>query len=435
MAQGDCKTAEKQTLRIACSGADRLPIDAIEDFQGGLKKRGKREIDQIITSLLRFGFSFPFFVWNGSGHNYCLDGHGRIMALCELRKRGYNLPLFPVAYIEADDEAEAKQKLLRLNSQYGAMTIDTVMEFMGNLEINGDELALPKGFLTLGDSAEVSTEDAEPQITRAEELAATWGVETGQVWKLGEHRIMCGDSANGNDIQKLLQGDRAICIFTDPPYGVSIGAKNRMLNSFSKAERNVTDIKDDDISPEELKVKLLPAFKNFKQYVMSDDCTVFVTAPQGGELGMMMMMMQEACPRPRHVLIWKKNTPTFSMGRLDYDYQHEPILMTWGKKHKRPMGGTHKTSVWEIDKPRSCADHPTMKPVELYENAYLNNSDKGDIVFDGYSGSGTAIIAAEHTGRVCRSMEIAPGYVAIAIQRWADATGGTPELIEEPPCV
>jgi len=215
-------------------------------------------------------------------------------------------------------------------------------------------------------------------------------------------------------------------IFTDPPYGVSIGKKNVMLNSFQKAGRNLTDIVDDDLSPEELKANIAPAFAEIKNTVMADDCTVFVCSPQGGGLGMMMMMMmmmQESCHQARHVLIWKKNSPTFSMGRLDYDYQHEPILLTWGKKHKRPMLGTHKTSVWEIDKPRENKEHPTMKPVELYVNAYLNNSDENDVVYDGYGGSGTAIIAAEQTRRRARVIEISPHYIDVIIERWQKFTG------------
>lgn len=143
---------------------------------------------------------------------------------------------------------------------------------------------------------------------------------------------------------------------------------------------------------------------------------------------MMMMMMQEACLRARHILIWKKNSPTFSMGRLDYDYQHEPILLTWGKKHKRPMAGQFRSSVWEVAKPRESKLHPTMKPVELYVNAYMNNSDAGDVSYEPYGGSGTAIIASEQTGRVCRAMEIDPGFAAVIIQRWFDATGVAPEL-------
>jgi DNA modification methylase len=163
---------------------------------------------------------------------------------------------------------------------------------------------------------------------------------------------------------------------------------------------------------------------------MADDCTVFVCSPQGGDLMMMMMMMRDAGIPVRHNIIWDKMQPTFSMGRLDYDYQHEPILLTWGKRHKRPMLGTHKTSVWQIQKPRSSKEHPTMKPVELVVNALLNNSEAGDVVYDAYSGSGTTLLACEQTGRKARVIEIMPGYVAVALQRYKDATGNQPELLQ-----
>lgn len=138
-----------ETIRIECRGADTLPLDAIEEFQGNLKKRGKKEIEQIITSIDKYGFSFPFFIWNGTGHNLCLDGHGRIQALAELRRRGVSLPLFPVAYIDAKDEQEARQKLLRLNSQYGIMTMETVLEFTQGLDVSWEDLALPSGSLAM----------------------------------------------------------------------------------------------------------------------------------------------------------------------------------------------------------------------------------------------------------------------------------------------
>jgi hypothetical protein len=132
-------------IEIKCRGADILPLDAIEEFQGSLKHRSKSDIDKIIKSIMTYGFSFPFFVWQSSGRNYCLDGHGRIEALCKLRQSGENLPMFPVVYIEAADDAEARQKLLRLNSQYGTMTMDSVLEFTAGLEMQWDELELPAG--------------------------------------------------------------------------------------------------------------------------------------------------------------------------------------------------------------------------------------------------------------------------------------------------
>ena len=152
-------------IRIECTGADTLPLDAIEEFQGNLKKRGKKEIEQIITSIDKYGFSFPFAIWNGDGHNRCLDGHGRLLALAEMRRRGEDLPLFPVVYVEAKDEAEAKQKLLRLNSSYGFMTFDSVMEFTDGLEMKWDELALPSNTLELsGASIDFSGEARERSV-------------------------------------------------------------------------------------------------------------------------------------------------------------------------------------------------------------------------------------------------------------------------------
>lgn len=109
---------------------------------------------------------------------------------------------------------------------------------------------------------------------------------------------------------------------------------------------------------------------------------------------------------------------------MDYDYQHEPILFTWGKKHKKIMAGDHKTTVWAVDKPRACKEHPTMKPVELPVNAILNHTDTGDIVFDPFLGSGTTLLAAEKTGRVCRGIELMPNYVDVIRKRWAEFVNG-----------
>jgi len=247
----------------------------------------------------------------------------------------------------------------------------------------------------------------------------------GDVWTLGRHRLVCGDCTQQGVVEQAMAGERAVCVFTDPPYGVAIGAKNRFLNSVQPSGRNLTNVEDDALSPEDLKSRLLPAFCLLRDLVCGDECSIYVSSPQGGSLGiMMMLMMQEAGLRARHVLIWKKNAPTFSMGRLDYDYQHEPILFTWRKRHKRPMHGKHRTSVWEIDKPRSSPEHPTMKPVELYATAYLNSSDDGDNVADIYAGSGTAFAAAEQLGRRCFGIELSPAYCDVIIQRWEQLTRG-----------
>nr|HOE76879.1 ParB N-terminal domain-containing protein [Rectinema sp.]HPL72292.1 ParB N-terminal domain-containing protein [Rectinema sp.] len=128
-----------------CKGAGVLDIAQIVDFQGNLKRRGIEDIEKLKTSILKYGFSFPFFIWVNNGINYCFDGHGRLMALKELRKEGYSVPELPVVYVEAKDEDEAKQKLLRLNSQYGQMTLESVLDFAKGLDLIAEELSLMDG--------------------------------------------------------------------------------------------------------------------------------------------------------------------------------------------------------------------------------------------------------------------------------------------------
>jgi hypothetical protein len=278
--------------------------------------------------------------------------------------------------------------------------------------------------------------DAEPQIDRAEELREKWGVESGQLWRLPsrtpgqEHRLVCGDCTDAAVLERAMGGEKADCVFTDPPYGVAIGDKNKFLNSFQPSGRNLENIAGDLLGKDDLFDMLVRSF-TLTRDVMDDCCAIYVTAPQGGELGlmMMMMMMMSAKLPVRHVLNWIKNSATFSLGRLDYEYQHEPILFTWKTTHKRIKAGAHLTSCWFIDKPRASKEHPTMKPVELYENGYLNSSERGDIVYEPFSGSGTALIAAENLQRQCRAVEISPGYVAVAIQRYHDSFGIRAELV------
>lgn len=209
-----------------------------------------------------------------------------------------------------------------------------------------------------------------------------------------------------------------------PPYGVSVGKKLRALNTVAGGERNTDDLQGDDMNEGDLKAMLLAAFKMARETALADNCSTFTCAPQGGSLGMMMlMMMMQAGLATRHVLIWAKNCATFSIGRLDYDYQHEPILFSWVKTHKRTGKGLWKTSLWNCDKPMKNKEHPTMKPAMLYEHAYLEHSEPGDVVLDIFGGSGTALVAAEKTGRKARVMELEPRYVDVSVARWQAFTG------------
>ena len=253
----------------------------------------------------------------------------------------------------------------------------------------------------------------------------------GDIWKLGNHRLMCGDSTDAGDVALLMDGEKADMCFTDPPYGVSIGDKNAMLNSVQPSVRCCENIENDTKSTEELYKILVKAMTNLRENC-KNDASYYVTSPQVGELGlmMMMMMMKDAGLYVRHMLIWEKNAPTFSLGRLDYDYQHEPIFYTWTEKHHCYRKGEHRSTIWKYDKPRKCDLHPTMKPVALVANAIKDSTKEGDNIIDLFGGSGTTIIAAEQLNRKCYMMELDPHYCDVIIARWEKLTGNKAEKLK-----
>lgn len=197
-----------------------------------------------------------------------------------------------------------------------------------------------------------------------------------------------------------------------------------------RSGRCTENIANDTLGTEELYDVLVQAMSNIRMSC-KDDASYYVTSPQGGSLGlMMMMMMRDAGLEVRHILIWEKNSATFSLGRLDYDYQHEPIFYTWTKSHHNYRQGENRTTIWKYNKPRKCDLHPTMKPVELVANAILDGTKTGDVVLDGFGGSGTTLIACEQTGRKARLMELDPKYVDVIIERWEKLTGKQAQLIK-----
>lgn len=272
------------------------------------------------------------------------------------------------------------------------------------------------------DKLDNEVEEVEtPEVNESEAAVS----ELGGVYKLGRHRLMCGDSTNANDVAILMDGQKADMVFTDPPYNVAIGDKNRALNAFAASERIERNLEGDVFkSDEEAGQKLwLPAFKNMLENA-NETCAIYVTMPQGGTHMIMMMMMHEAGWQVKHELIWVKNSPTFSMGRLDYDYQHEPICFGWNKNHKKIGKGKFTKSIWEIDKPRKDGEHPTMKPIELIVNAIMNSSESSDIILDLFGGSGSTLIACEQTDRECLTMELDPHYCDVIRKRyWIYKTG------------
>jgi len=400
-----------RSIEIKCQGAATLPLSDLLVFQGNLKKLSKKNLDKLKARIVQSGFCAPFFIWRYEGGNFILDGTQRRSALIALQADGYTVPDLPVVWIEAETEARAREIILSVSSQYGEWVDAELKEWIDafddeikeTLRLVDKEIRIP-GPQTVGDDevADVETPTTKP----------------GDLIEMNGHRLLCGDSSDARSYDKLFASKRCALVFTDPPYGVSIGDKNKMLDKFDKAGRVTTNINNDTMSVPDLNSMLVKCFSLLKAN-SEDCCSYYVTAPQGGELGMMMMMMMKESGLPiKHIIIWVKNRACFSLGRLDYDYKHEPILFTWNKRHEFYGEGNFKSSVWTIDKELKCDVHPTMKPVALVENAILNSSQRGDIVSDIFCGSGTTIIAAEKTKRIAYAMENDPHYCDVIIQRF-----------------
>ena len=402
------KIAEVQEVTIA----DLIP------YANNAKIHGAGQIEKLKKSITEFGFITPCLI---DRDNNLIAGHGRVMAAKEL-----GMTTVPCVYVDGLTETQRRAYILADNrlGELGEWNMDLVFSELDELKDMDFDIELT-GF-ELPDDEPNEVEDDGYDFKDVVDHRAS----EGDVWQLGEHRLMCGDSSSREDVEKLTGGVRAKMVFTDPPYGVAIGSKNQMLNAFQPSGRQTENIMGDTLSTEELYEMLKAVFINLREHA-EEDCSYYVTSPQGGEIGlMMMMMMRDAGLEVRHNLIWEKNTATFSMRRLDYDYQHEPIFYTWTKKHNYYGKGQYHTTIWKFDKPRKCDLHPTMKPIELVAEALLNSSLENDPVFDFFGGSGTTLMACEQLHRKCFMMEKDPKFVDVILDRWEKTTGNVAIKVE-----
>lgn len=396
-------------------------VDDLIPYARNAKIHDENNINLIAGSIKSFGFNNPVLL---DGENGIIAGHGRVLASKKL-----GIKQIPTIELQGLSDAEKRAYIIADNRLTEKSEWDKELLSLELQDLN--ELGVDLNTIGFSDEdLDSIIQEETPEVVEDEfsEQIETPKSVKGNIWILGEHRLMCGDSTSENDVKALMQDDLADMVFTDPPYNVAIGDKNKAINDnrvargLSRTNSIETNIANDKFkTDEEISEKLwLPAFTNMYQN-SKDECSIYVTMPQGGT-HMMMMMMHKACWNVKHELIWVKNSPTFSMGRLDYDYQHEPILYGWKKSHNFYGKGKYNKSIWTIDKPKKCDLHPTMKPIELLENALLNSSVKNNIVLDLFGGSGTTLIACEQLGRKARLMELDEHYVDVIIQRWQKLT-------------
>lgn len=382
-------------------------VSDLKPYPGNPRKISIEEIEKLKRSIREFGLVQQLIV---NKHNEVIGGNQRLRALIELG-------IDQVECILIDIPKNREKALnLALNKISGEWDEDLLKEFIVDLNIEDIELS---GF----DKDEIKEITGDESIEPTEdEFNPEDPVETlchpGNIWQLGKHRLMCGDSLNAQDIEKLMGGKIADLVFTDPPYGVEYEKKAVFLG---RKDRSV--IRNDNLADENLYKFYFTALSHIDRF-LKDGGSFYICSAQGGNNGLIILKaLSETNLECRHTLIWCKNSPTFSMGRLDYEYQHESILYGWKGNHTFYARGKFRTTVWSVDRPLANNLHPTMKPIVLVENAILNSSEKNDLVLDLFGGSGSTLIACEQSERICCMMEIDPCYCDVIIARWEKYTG------------
>ena len=384
------------------------PTDSLIPYARNAKQHSDAQVAQIAASIREFGWGAPILV---DGQNNVIAGHGRLLAA---RKLG----LAEVPVVPMDHLTDTQRRALILADNKIGENASWEDELLGielaELKEAGFDLGLT-GFspeeweaLIAGENTTdgLTDDDAVPEVTE------TPISKTGDVWLLGEHKLLCGDATKSEDYQTLLGDELVDMTFTDPPYNVNYAntAKDKMRG---KNRPILNDNLGDGFG-----AFLVAACQNILTVTKG---AVYI-AMSSSELDTLQSAFRTAGGKWSTFIIWAKNT--FTLGRADYQRQYEPILYGWrdGTDHFW-CGARDQGDVWNIKKPQKNDLHPTMKPVELVERAVRNSSKTQDIVLDPFGGSGTTLIACEKTGRRARLIELDPQYVDVIVRRWQDYTG------------
>lgn len=408
-------------------------IDKLTPFQGKLKALDDKNFNKLRKSMIQEGFSFTVHVWENSGVIYIIDGHQRISVLTQMKKQGFKVPEIPCAFISAGTYRDAKKLVLLAISQYGKIQKDGFQEFVEGEDFDFDDYDFPDLTFDLDglfgdekkDGFDESKEDEVPEDAPSR-------VKRGEVWQLGEHRLMCGDSTNLDDIKLLMKTHKVEMVFTDPPYGVAINnTKGTILN-------------DEDLS---CFSKSLPYLKQFSK----SDAHIYVFCAAGNMLPpsisefVKIFQFQNLLPircthenkrGPKGAFKHNYEVCLFGNDNSRGFYKSDKIKVSESTLNDPRYKGDGKISVYPAlwDEQRSTEHnlkivHPTQKNVAMIE-FYLEISSKiNDSVLDLFLGSGTTLIAAEKTGRKCLGMELDPAYCDIIIKRFEDLTGKKAEKI------
>jgi DNA modification methylase len=384
---------------------EHWPLDRLIPYINNPRTHTAAHVAQIAASIVEFGFNAPILVDSNSG---IIAGHGRLLAARKL-----NMEQVPVivldhlsdtqkrAYILADNRlteiAGWDEELLRLELQ-ALRAVDF------SLDLTGFDTKELNRLLAEQVPSGLTDEDAAPALPEVP-------VNTpGDLWILGNHRLLCGDALASADTQRLMAAELADLVFTDPPYNVD----------YEGYTEDRLKIQGDRMSGEQFQQFLLRTFQQYHALIKSG-ASIYVCHPSSWQREFQ-NALEGAGFEIRCQIIWAKNTFAWGFGR--YKFRHEPIFYSHLAGQKDAWyGDKSQSTLWQENKPAANRLHPTMKPVELIERALANSSKSGDIVADLFGGSGSTLIACERRHRMARLMEIDPKYADCIVRRWQDYTG------------
>jgi DNA modification methylase len=390
------------------------PLGELIPYARNPRTHSDAQVAQIAASIREFGFTNPVLV---DGENGIIAGHGRVMAA---RKLG--LERVPVIELAHMSEAQRRAYVmadnqLALNAGWDEALLRLELADLSDLGFDLGLIGFGAGELErllAGEGREGLTDDDAPALP---EQAIT---KPGDLWLLGDHRLLCGDATVMADVERVLDGSLADMTWTDPPYNVAYGSSAK-----DKLRGNKRKILNDDLGSD---------FDAF----LRDACANIVSVTKGAcyvcmsssELHALQRAFTAAGGKWSTFVIWAKHT--FTLGRADYQRQYEPMLYGWPAGHDRYWcGARDQGDVWFFDKPARNDLHPTMKPVALVERAIRNSSKTRDIVLDPFGGSGSTLIACKKTGRQARLVELDPRYCDVIVRRWQAWTGEQAMLGED----
>lgn len=441
-------------ISVHCAYDEMVPIGELRENPRNPNRHPDSQIELLAKIITETGWRAPITVSKRSG--YIVRGHGRLMAA-----RQAGLTECPVDWQDYESDEQELQDLIADNriAELAEIDDDALRDIIGDLQEIGADVELA-GF-TDADLEDIEHDDVDDVIDDTPPEDAPTRCQTGDVWQLGDHRLMCGDSTDSEQVARLMGGELADLLLTDPPYNVALG--QHMRPSEAKQLKRRTDglvIENDSFeSAEEFQSFLVKAFTNARES-MRDGAAFYIWHAHNWSLPFF-SSANEAGFEIRQCLVWAKNT--FAMGRQDYQWRHEPCLYGWkdGAAHyfvddrkqstvfedaapkidamsktemrdllREIFADRESTTVLHEDKPLRSEEHPTMKPVRLMARQVANSSKRGWLVLDLFGGSGSTLMACEQLGRRCYTMELDPHYCDVILERWERFTGRTAERVE-----